>query len=75
MQQEFKSERHNFFTEEINKIALIAKDDVRMQSIITKETYTYGMIKNLVCKKEEIRCNNIIKQYKCSTWIILQKRT
>ena len=75
MQQEFKSERHNFFTEEINKIALISKDDVRMQSIITKETYTYGMIKNLVCKKEEIRCNNIIKQYNCSTWIILQKRT
>ena len=24
----------------------------------------YGMNKDLVCKKEEIKCNNIIKQYK-----------
>ena len=27
------------------------------------ETYTYGTSKNLVCKREEIKCNNIIKQY------------
>ena len=26
------------------------------------ETYAFGM--NLVCKKEEIKCSNIIKQYK-----------
>ena len=24
----------------------------------------HGTNKNLVCKKEEIKCNNIIKQYK-----------
>ena len=30
-QQRFKSERHNVFTEEINKIALGSNDDKRMQ--------------------------------------------
>ena len=32
-QQRFKSEMHNVFTEEINKIALSSNDDNRMQSI------------------------------------------
>ena len=27
------------------------------------ETYSYGTSKNLISKKEEIKCNNIIKQY------------
>ena len=35
-----------------------------MQSIDSTKTYTYGMKKDLVCKKEEIKCNNIIMQYK-----------
>ena len=37
-----------------------------MQSIECSqiETYAYGMNKDLVCKNEEIKCNNIIKQYK-----------
>ena len=35
-----------------------------MQSIDWTETYAYGMNKDLVCKKEEIKCNNITKQYK-----------
>ena len=34
-----------------------------MQSIGPTETYAYGMNKDLVCKKEEIKYNNIIKQY------------
>ena len=33
-----------------------------MQSLI--QTYAYGIYKDLVCKKEEIKCSNIIKQYK-----------
>ena len=37
-QQKFKSERHNIFTEEINKITLISNDDKRMQSIYSIET-------------------------------------
>ena len=36
----------------------------RMQSIDSIEIYKYGTTKNLVTKKEEIKCNNIIKQYK-----------
>ena len=35
-----------------------------MQSFDAIETYAYGMKKDLVWKKEEIKCNNIIKQYK-----------
>ena len=35
-----------------------------MQSIDLIKAYAYGMNKDLVCEKEEIKCNNIIKQYK-----------
>ena len=34
-----------------------------MQSIDSVETYAYETNNDLVCKKEEIKCN-IIKQYK-----------
>ena len=60
----FKSERHNIFTEEINKIALSSNYDKRMQSIDSIETYAYGMSKDLICKKEEIKYISVIKQYK-----------
>ena len=58
----FKSERHNAFTEEINKIALSSNDDKTMQSIDSMETYPHGMIKNLIRKKEKIKRVSIIKQ-------------
>ena len=32
-QQRFRSEKHNAFTEEVNKIALSANSDKRLQSI------------------------------------------
>ena len=64
IQQRLKSERRNFFTEEINKIALSSTDDERMQSIDWIETYAYGTSKDLVSDKEEIKYNNIIKRYK-----------
>ena len=35
-----------------------------MQSIDLIETYTCGTSKDLVSEKEEIKCNNITKQYK-----------
>ena len=63
-QQRFKSERQNIFTEEINKIALSSNHGKRMQSIDLIETYVYGMNKNLVSEKKEIKCNNTIKQCK-----------
>ena len=44
---------------------LTSSDDAeRMQSIDSIETYVYEMNKDLVCTKEEIKCNNITKQYK-----------
>ena len=64
-QQRFRSEkRKHVFTEEINKIALGLNDDKGRQSIDSIETYAHQTSKDLVCKKEEIKCNNIIKQYK-----------
>ena len=41
----FKSERHNVFTEEINKIALSSNDYKRMQSIDSIEAYAYEQAK------------------------------
>ena len=63
-QQRFKSERHNVFTEKNKKIALIFNDDKKIQSIDAIETYAYRSNKDLLCKKEESKCNNIMKQYK-----------
>ena len=58
-QQRFKSERHN-----VNKIVLSSNDDKRMRSIDSIERYAYGTSKDLICMKEKIERNNIIKQYK-----------
>ena len=64
IQQRFKSEWHNDFTEEINKIVSSSNEDERMQLIDAIETYAYGTRKDLVNDKEKIKCNNIIKRYK-----------
>ena len=45
-------------------MAWSSNDDKRMQYIDSIETYSHGISKDLVCKKEEIKCRNIIKQYK-----------
>ena len=45
-------------------IPLTLNDYKRMQSINSIETYAYGASKGQLSKKEEIKCNNIIKQYK-----------
>ena len=58
-QQRFRSEKHNVFTEDVNKIPLCANDDKRIQSIHFIETCPYGTRKDLIYKKEEIKCNNI----------------
>ena len=47
-----------------------------MQSIDLIETYICGTSKDLVSEKEEIKCNNITKQYKkWLTLMMLQKKT
>ena len=35
-----------------------------MQWFDSLETYAHGTSQNLVCKKEETKCSNVIKQYK-----------
>ena len=35
-----------------------------MQSVDSIVTYAHGMSKGVVCKKEEVKRKNIIKQYK-----------
>ena len=62
--QRFKNERHDVFTEAINKIALSSNDGKKMQSINSIETFAYRTSKDIVIKKEEIKCSNIIKRYK-----------
>ena len=52
-QQRFRSEKYNVFTEEVNKIALIANDDKRIQSIDSTETYAYQINEKIIQKKEE----------------------
>ena len=60
--QRFKTEKDNVFTEEVKKIALHRNDDKRIQSIDSVETYAYETWKDLISKREETNCNNVIKQ-------------
>ena len=41
-QQRFKSDYHNVYTEQINKIALSSNDDKRLQTFDKITTYPYG---------------------------------
>ena len=65
--------KNNFYTKKIFKIALRLDDDKRKQSIDSIKTYTKGTSKDLVCKKVEIKCNNIINNKKVQINIINNK--
>ena len=55
----FKSNHHNVYTEEVNKIALSGNDDKRLQTIDRVTTYPYGTNTFKVCECEmlsKIRC-------------------
>ena len=41
-QQRFKSERHNVYTENVNKIALSSNDGKKLQTFDKITTYPYG---------------------------------
>ena len=63
--QRFRSEENNVCIKEINKFASSPDDDKKIQSTDSIETsFAYGTSKNLVCKKEEVKCNNIKELYK-----------
>ena len=57
-ESDFKTERHNVFTEEINNTALSSNHDKIMKSNDLIEIYTYETRKDLVTEKQEIKCNN-----------------
>ena len=49
-QQRFKSEAHNVYTEEIDKIALRGRDDKTLQTFDKSTSYPYGANVGKVCK-------------------------
>ena len=51
-QQRFKSEAHNVYTEEVNKIALNSKDDKQLQTYNRTTSYPYGASVGKLCKTE-----------------------
>ena len=54
-QQRFKSERHDVYTEEINKIALSSNDDKRLQTSDRITSYPYRESTSKVCQTELLR--------------------
>ena len=59
-QLRFKSDHHNVYTEEVNKIALNSNDNKRLQPFDRIATYSYGANAFKVCGSEmlsRIRCN------------------
>ena len=52
LQQRFKSDHHEVYTEEVNKIALSSNDDKRLQTFDGIETYPYGTNAFKVCESE-----------------------
>ena len=58
-QQRFKSERHDVYTEEINKIPLTSNDDKRLQTFDRITSYPYGASAGQVCKRELLSKVNI----------------
>ena len=65
-QQRFKSDHHNVYTEQINKIALSSNDDKRLQTFDKIVTYPYGTNTFKVCESE------MLNKYKLSILMIVQ---
>ena len=51
-QLRFKSDHHNVYTEEVNKIALSSNDNKRLQTFDRVTTYPYGTNTFKVCESE-----------------------
>ena len=58
-QQRFKSEAHNLYTEEINKVALSSNDDKRLQTFDRITPYPYGASVGKICKTELLKYLNM----------------
>ena len=51
-QEQFKSDHHKVYSEEVNKIALSSDDDKRLQTFNRVTTYPYGTNVFKVCESE-----------------------
>ena len=58
-QQRFKNERHDVYTEEINKIAISSNDDKRLQTFDRITLYPFGISARKVSKTELLSKVNI----------------
>ena len=58
-QQRFRSEAHNVYTEQVNKIALSSNDDKRLHTFDRITSYLYGASAGKVCKTEILSKVNI----------------
>ena len=58
-QQRYKSEAHNVYTEEVNKIALSSNDDKRLKTYDRIASYPYGTSAEQICKTEMLNKVNI----------------
>ena len=58
-QQRFKSEKHDVYTEEVNKIALSSNDYKRLQTFDRITSYPYGASAGKVCKTQLLSKVNI----------------
>ena len=59
LQLSFKSDHHNVYTEEINKIALSSNDDKRLQTSDRIKTYPYGTNAFKVCESEMLMVKDL----------------
>ena len=53
-QQRFKSDHHEVYTEEVNKIVLNSNDDKRLQTLDRVTTYPHGTNAFKVCERDMI---------------------
>ena len=58
-QQRFTSERHDVYTEKVNKIALSSNDDKRLHTFDRITTHLYGTSAGRICKTELLSRVNI----------------
>ena len=58
LQQQFRSDHHKVYTEEVNKIAVSSNDDKRIQTFDRVTTYQYGTNVFKVCENEMLLKKN-----------------
>ena len=58
-QQRFKSDYHEVYTEEVNKIALSSNDDKRLQTFDKITTYPHGINAFIVCECEMVMVKDL----------------